>query len=208
VKKASPSKGVITKDFPYIEIARDYATAGAAAVSVLTEPDYFQGSNAYLAEIAKAIHIPTLRKDFIIDEYQIYEAKTLGASAILLICTLLDTDTLAEYIRLADTLGLSCLVETHAEMEVTSALSAGARVIGVNNRDLKTFKVDIQTTARLRQRIPADKFVVSESGIQSPEDIRFLQEQAVDAVLIGEAIMRSPDKKRYLDELRNAHKSA
>jgi indole-3-glycerol phosphate synthase len=204
VKKASPSKGVIAEDFPYVTIARDYAAAGAAAVSVLTEPDYFQGSDAYLAEIAAAVRVPALRKDFIVDEYQIYEAKTLGASAILLICALLDTAELIAYIGLADALGLSCLVETHAEAEVASALAAGARVIGVNNRDLQTFTVDIQTTARLRRHIPAGKLVVSESGIRSPEDIRFLRGHAVDAVLIGEAIMRSPDKKRYLDELRSA----
>ncbi|MDR1326107.1 MAG: indole-3-glycerol phosphate synthase TrpC [Treponema sp.] len=202
VKKASPSKGVIAEHFPYLNIARDYAEAGAAAVSVLTEPDFFQGSNDYLQDIAQALPLPTLRKDFIIDEYQIYEAKTLGAAAILLICALLDTATLARYIEIAGALGLACLVETHNAAEIAAALAAGARIIGVNNRDLKTFHVDIGTTARLRRLIPPDKLVVSESGIQTPKDIAALLEQGVDAALIGEALMRAADKKQYLAQLR------
>ena len=202
VKKASPSKGVIAENFPYLNIARDYAEAGAAAISVLTEPDFFQGSDDYLQAIAQALPLPTLRKDFIIDEYQIYEAKALGAAAILLICALLDTVTLARYIGLADALGLACLVETHNEAELASALAAGACIIGINNRDLKTFHVDIETTARLRRLIPADKLVVSESGIQTPQDIAALVEQGVDAALIGEAMMRAADKKHYLVQLR------
>jgi indole-3-glycerol phosphate synthase len=202
VKKASPSKGVIAEHFPYLDIARDYADAGAAAISVLTEPDFFQGNNDYLRDIARAVPLPTLRKDFIIDEYQVYEARTLGAAAILLICALLDTATLARYIGIADALGLACLVETHNEAEVASALAAGARIIGVNNRDLQTFHVDIGTTARLRRLIPAGKLVVSESGIQTPQDIAALLAQGVDAALIGEAMMRAADKKQYLAELR------
>ena len=205
VKKASPSKGVIAENFLYLNIARDYAEAGAAAISVLTEPDFFQGSDDYLQEIAQALPLPTLRKDFIIDEYQIYEAKALGAAAVLLICALLDTATLARYIGIADALGLACLVETHNEAELASALAAGARIIGINNRDLKTFHVDIGTTARLRRLIPADKLVVSESGIQTPQDIAALVEQGVDAALIGEAMMRAADKKQYLIQLRGVH---
>jgi indole-3-glycerol phosphate synthase len=202
VKKASPSKGVIAEHFPYLHIAHDYAEAGAAAISVLTEPDFFQGSDVYLQDIAQALPLPTLRKDFIIDEYQIYEAKTLEATAILLICALLDTATLTRYIGIADALGLACLVETHDEAELQSALEAGARIIGVNNRDLKTFHVDIGTTARLRRLIPAGRLVVSESGIQTPQDIAALLDQGIDAALIGEAMMRAPDKKRYLAQLR------
>jgi indole-3-glycerol phosphate synthase len=202
LKKASPSKGVIAHDFPYLSIARDYAEAGAAALSVLTEPDFFQGDNAYLRDITQAVPLPALRKDFIIDEYQIYEARVLGASAILLICALLETATLERYLGIANTLGLACLVETHNEAELASALAAGARIIGINNRDLKTFQVDLETTARLRPLVPPDKLVVSESGIQSRREVAALQEQGVDAALIGEALMRASDKKQYLAQLR------
>jgi indole-3-glycerol phosphate synthase len=200
VKKASPSKGLIARDFPYLHIAAEYEAAGAAAISVLTEPEFFLGSDAYLREIAALVRIPVLRKDFIIDEYQIYEAKLLGASAVLLICTLLDTRTLAAYITLAAGLGLSALVETHAEDEVKSAVEAGARIIGINNRDLSTFQVDLSTTGRLRQLIPEGILTVSESGIRGPEDIRALGH--IDAVLVGEALMRAADKKRSVAELR------
>jgi indole-3-glycerol phosphate synthase len=203
VKKASPSKGLIASDFPYLDIARDYEAAGAAAVSVLTEPEYFLGSDNYLREISAAVSIPVLRKDFIIDAYQIYEAKLLGAQALLLICALLDTKTLAAYIKLAHSLGLSALVETHSEDEVRSALDAGGRIIGINNRDLGTFKVDLNVTGRLRKLIPSGVITVSESGIRGPEDIRVLG-GTVDAVLIGETLMRAADKKQYLRELREA----
>jgi indole-3-glycerol phosphate synthase len=203
VKKASPSKGLIAADFPYLDIGRDYEAAGAAAVSVLTEPEYFLGSDDYLREIAAALSIPVLRKDFIIDTYQIYEAKLLGAQALLLICALLDTKTLAAYIKLAHSLGLSALVETHSEDEVRSALDAGGRIIGVNNRDLRTFKVDLGVTGRLRKLIPTGLITVSESGIRGPEDIRALG-GSVDAVLIGETLMRAVDKRQYLRELREA----
>jgi len=204
VKKASPSKGIIAADFPYLQIAREYEAAGAAAVSVLTEPDYFLGSDQYLREIAAAIAIPTLRKDFIIDPYQIYEAKVLGAQAVLLICALLDTETLGLYIKTAAELGLSSLVEIHHEAEAEQAVRAGARIIGINNRDLKTFKVDLAVSARLRALIPADILTVAESGITSPEDVRALSGLNLDAALVGESLMRAADKRRFLAELKRA----
>ncbi len=170
VKKASPSKGVIAEDFPYLEIAREYEAAGAAAISCLTEPKWFMGSDEYLREIAGAVSIPVLRKDFTICDYQIYEAKTLGASAVLLICALLDTDTIREYIKICDTLGMSALVEAHDEAEVDSALAAGARIIGVNNRNLKDFSVNVNNSSRYRQMIPSDVLFVSESGIKTHKD--------------------------------------
>lgn len=202
VKKASPSKGVIASDFPYLSIAKEYEQAGASAISCLTEPFYFQGSNTYLSEIAKEVSIPVLRKDFTVDPYMIYEAKYYGASAVLLICSLLDTETIREYLSLAHSLGLSALVEAHNEEEVRSALSAGAKIIGVNNRDLKTFTVDITNSIRLRSLVPDDIIFVSESGIRTSEDTKALYENKTNAVLIGEALMRSPDKKAQLDLLR------
>jgi indole-3-glycerol phosphate synthase len=201
VKKASPSKGIIVEDFPYRQIAREYEAAGAAAISVLTEPQFFQGSAAYLQEIARDVQIPCLRKDFIIDEYQIYEAKFLGASAVLLICALLNEKQLASFIALTESIGLSALVETHRESEVESAVKAGARIIGINNRDLQTFAVDLDVTRRLASQIPADIVKVSESGIHTPEDIKYIKDCGVDAVLIGESMMRARDKKQYLAEL-------
>jgi len=202
VKKASPSKGIIDPVFPYAEIAREYEKAGADAVSVLTEPEYFMGSDLYLREISELVNIPVLRKDFIIDEYQIYEAKLLGADAVLLICALLDTNILRKYIEICDMLGLSALVEAHDADEVESALRAGARVIGVNNRNLRTFEVDIQNCIRLRKLIPGNVIYVAESGIQTPEDVSLLKETGVDAVLIGETLMRSSDKKAMLEYLK------
>ncbi len=204
VKKASPSKGVIAADFPYLEIARDYAAAGAAAISVLTEPSRFLGSDQYLQEISDAVQTPTLRKDFLVDAYQIYEAKTLGASAILLICAILSDAQLSSYLELAHSLGLDALVEAHDATEVHRALQAGADIIGVNNRDLHTFEVDIHTSERLRDLVPPAILFVSESGIRTPEDIARLSACGVDAVLIGETFMRSPDKKAALDALRGA----
>lgn len=201
VKKASPSKGVIAEDFPYLEIAKEYEAAGAAAISCLTEPKWFMGSDKYLKEISNAVSIPVLRKDFTVCEYQIYEAKTLGASAVLLICALLDTDTIREYIKICDTLGMSALVEAHDEGEVNSALAAGARIIGVNNRNLKDFTVDVNNSNRYRQMIPDDVLFVSESGIKTHRDIEVLQKNHTDAVLIGETLMRSDDKKATLEEL-------
>ena len=202
IKKASPSKGVIDADFPYINIAGEYEAAGAAAISVLTEPFYFQGDNRFLREIAESASVPLLRKDFTVDSYMIYEAKILGASAVLLICALLDEETLAEYIGIAHELGLSALVETRDESEIKAALSAGARIIGVNNRDLRTFEVDISRSVRLRQIVPREVIFVSESGISSPDDITRLRENGTDAVLIGESIMRSADKKAAIAWLR------
>jgi len=199
VKKASPSKGVIAEDFPYIDIAREYEEAGAAAISVLTEPDFFLGSDLYLKEILKVVNIPILRKDFTIDPYQIYEAKIIGASAVLLICALLDTKTLAEYIEISDSLGLSAITETHDENEMKSALEAKARIIGVNNRDLKTFEVNIETSVKLRKLVPDNILFVSESGIRTREDI--LRLGRVNAVLIGETLMRSVDKKAKIKSL-------
>lgn len=202
VKKASPSKGIIAEDFPYLEIAREYEEAGAACISVLTEPEYFLGKNEYLAAIAEAVTIPVIRKDFTVDEYQIYQAKTIGASCVLLICALLDLDTLKKYMGICDSLGLSALVEAHDEKEIQMALDAGARIIGVNNRDLRTFEVDIHNSERLRRLVPENVLFVAESGIRTAEDIQVLREAKVNGVLIGETFMRSHDKKRMLSELR------
>ena len=202
IKKASPSKGIIAEDFPYLQIAKEYEAAGAAAISVLTEPFYFKGNDQYLKEIAKTVSIPLLRKDFTVDEYMIYEAKLIGADAVLLICSILDNETLAEYIRIAHDIGLSVVVETHDENEVEAALKAGARIIGVNNRDLKTFEVDIKLSERLKPLVPEDKIFISESGIKTPEDIMRLREIKADAVLIGETLMRSEDKVAKLKRLQ------
>ncbi len=201
VKKASPSKGIIAKEFPYLRIAKEYETAGASCISCLTEPKWFMGCDEYLKEIASAVSIPVLRKDFTVNSYQIYEAKTLGAKAVLLICALLDTDTIKEYISICDTLGISALVEAHNEDEVNSALKAGARIIGVNNRNLKDFSVDVNNSTRYRKMIPSDVVFVSESGINSHKDIEILLNNKTNAVLIGESFMRSKDKKKKLEEL-------
>lgn len=202
VKKASPSKGVIAKEFPYVSIANAYEKAGASAISVLTEPYYFLGDNQYLKEIKEAVTIPVLRKDFTVDEYMIYEAKTLGADAVLLICSILSEEELNEYIKIADSLGISALVEAHTQEEIAMAIRCNARVIGANNRDLKTFQVDIQTSIRLRSLVPNDILFVSESGMKTTQDIAALKENHVNAVLIGETLMRSENKKEMLDELR------
>ena len=201
VKKASPSKGIIAEDFPYVQIAKEYENAGASAISVLTEPQWFKGENRFLQEISESVNIPLLRKDFTVCEYQIYEAKVIGASAVLLICALLDTDTIREWIKLCDALGLSALVEAHTEEEVQSALDAGARIIGVNNRNLKDFTVDITTCTRLRSLVPKDILFVGESGIKTSEDIENLRKAEVNGVLIGVTLMRSDDKKQALAEL-------
>ena len=201
-KKASPSKGVIAPEFPYLEIAKEYEDAGADTISVLTEPKWFLGSDAYLREIASAVSIPCLRKDFTVDEYMIYEAELLGASAVLLICSILSEEQIREYLAVCDTLGLSALVEAHDEAEVDMALAAGARIIGVNNRNLKDFTVDTENSRRLRERIPDDILFVSESGVSGPEDVKRLAKIGADAGLVGEALMRTPDKKRTLLNLR------
>ena len=202
VKKASPSKGVIAEDFPYVQIARDYENAGASAISVLTEPKWFMGRDEYLTEISKAVSLPLLRKDFTVCEYQIYEAKVIGSAAVLLICSLLDTDTIAKWIRLCDSLGLSALVEAHTEQEIQSAIKAGARIIGVNNRNLRDFTVDINNCTRLRELVPRDILFVGESGIKTREDVAALEKSGVNAVLIGETLMKSNNKKQMLDYLR------
>lgn len=203
-KKASPSKGLIAPDFSYLKIAKEYETAGADCISVLTEPKWFLGSNEYLKEIASAVNIPCLRKDFTVDEYMIYEAKALGASAVLLICSILTEEDLREYLYLCDELGLSALVEAYDESEVRMAVKAGARIIGVNNRNLKDFSVDTDNSRRLRSLIPKDVLFVSESGVSTDEDMAKLREIGTDAVLIGETLMRATDKKAKLAELRGA----
>ena len=204
VKKASPSKGIIADDFPYLQIAREYEEAGADAVSVLTEPEFFKGNDKYLAEISCNVNIPVLRKDFTIDEYQIYEAKAIGADAVLLICSLLDARSIRAYISVCDELGLSALVEAHTKEEIDMALDAGARIIGVNNRNLKTFEVDLENSIRLRSYVPKDLCFVAESGIKTADDIKKLKAAGVNAVLVGESLMRSPDKKKALNQLRNS----
>lgn len=201
-KKASPSKGLIAPEFPYLSIAREYEAAGADAVSVLTEPKWFLGSDKYLKDIAEAVSIPCLRKDFTVDEYMIYEAKLLGASAVLLICSILSEEQIKEYIGICDGLGLSALVEAHDGEEVEIALRAGARMIGVNNRNLKDFSVDTENSRRLRQMILPEVLFVSESGVGSAEDVSRLRGIGADAVLIGETLMRAADKKAKLRELK------
>ena len=198
VKKASPSKGIIAEDFPYLDIAKEYEVAGAAAISVLTEPDFFKGDKKYLQEIASTVKIPVLRKDFIIDEYQIYQAKVWGASAILLICACLDVPTLTKFRGLADSLGLSSLVEAHDEHEVQMAIDCGACIIGVNNRNLKDFTVDVQNSVRLRNLVQDDVIFVSESGLETPEDIQVLRDNNIGVALMGETFMRSPNKVEKL----------
>ena len=207
VKKASPSKGIIAEKFPYLEIAREYEEAGASAISCLTEPEFFLGKDQYLKGIAGEVSIPVLRKDFVVDSYQIYEAKTLGASAVLLICSLLGEETLKEYLRITRDLGMTALTEAHDEEEIHQALRAGADVIGVNNRNLKNFTVDVKNSLRLRRYIPEGILFVAESGIHSPEDISRMREAGVDAVLIGEALMKSENKKKMLDWLKKGDTS-
>lgn len=201
VKKASPSKGLIAPDFPYLDIAKEYEQAGASAISCLTEPFYFQGADRYLQEIFQAVNIPVLRKDFTVDEYMLYQAKAFGASAVLLICAILDNSQLKAFGELAQELGLDALVEAHDQWEVDRALNLGAKIVGVNNRNLHDFTVDMGNSIRLRNMAPADTVFVSESGIKTAEDIRILYENQVDAVLIGETLMRSPDKKAALGVL-------
>lgn len=205
-KKASPSKGVIAEEFPYLTIAKEYEAAGADCISVLTEPKWFLGSNQYLKEIAEKVSIPCIRKDFTVDEYMIYEAKALGAAAVLLICSILSEEQLKKYMKLCDELGLSALVEAHDEEEVLMAVRAGARMIGVNNRNLKDFSVDTNNSQKLRQMVPEDIIFVSESGVKDAEDIRLLRECGTNAVLIGETLMRAPDKKVKLEELKGVSK--
>ena len=201
-KKASPSKGVIAEDFPYLQIAKDYEKAGADCISVLTEPKWFSGHDEYLKEIAENVSIPCIRKDFTVDEYMIYEAKILGAKAVLLICSILTGEQIKEYIKICDKLGISALVEAHDESEIKTAVQSGARIIGVNNRNLKDFTVDTGNSRRMRELVPADIIFVSESGVKTAEDIKLLREAGADAVLIGETLMRAEDKTAKLAELK------
>ena len=203
-KRASPSKGLIAPDFPYLEIAGDYEAAGAEAISVLTEPKWFLGSDDYLRQIASKVSVPCLRKDFTVDEYMLYQAKLLGASAALLICAILDGTQIADYIQVCDALGLSALVEAHDGAEVGAALRAGERLVGVNNRNLKDFSVDTDNSRRLRAMIPKGVLFVSESGVRDAADARAAREMGADAVLVGEALMRATDRRAKLAELRGA----
>lgn len=203
VKKASPSKGVIAEDFPYLEIAKEYEASGADAISCLTEPDRFKGSDEYLKAITKEVTIPVLRKDFTIDPYMIYQAKVMGASAVLLIAAILTDEELKSFYEIADTLGMSCLFEAHDEEELKRCLAAGARIVGVNNRNLKDFSVDINNSIRLRELVPENIIFVSESGIMAPEDVKALKENGTDAVLIGEMLMRSNSKTELIQTLKN-----
>ena len=202
IKKASPSKGVIVEDFPYTDIAQEYEKAGASAISVLTEPHFFKGNDKYLKDVADIVNIPVLRKDFIIDEYQIYQAKLIGADAVLLICAVLDESTLKNFINIATSLKLSCLVETHNEEEIKKALSCNAKIIGINNRDLKTFNVDINTSLKLRKLLPNDKILISESGIKIAQDIKMLKDAGFNGALIGESMMLSKNKEQFLLSLK------
>lgn len=201
-KKASPSKGVIAEDFPYLQIAQDYEKAGADCISVLTEPKWFLGSDDYLKEITQNVSIPCIRKDFTVDEYMIYEAKLLGAEAVLLICSILTGEQIRDYIKICDGLGISALVEAHDESEIRTAINAGSRIVGVNNRNLKDFTVDTGNSRRMRELVPEDIIFVSESGVKTADDIKLLRESGVDAVLIGETLMRADDKTAKLAELR------
>lgn len=202
VKKASPSKGIISENFDYLNIAKEYEVAGADCISVLTEPKWFLGSDEHLQKIASEVNVPCLRKDFTVSEYMIYEARILGASAVLLICSFLTKEQIGEYIRICDTLGISSLVEAHTEDEIKTAINTGARIIGVNNRNLKDFSVDIENSKRLRELVPNDVIYVSESGIKSPDDVKILSDYSIDAVLVGETLMRAEDKTAKLRELR------
>lgn len=202
IKKASPSKGILVEDFPYLDIAKEYEDAGAACISVLTEPEYFLGRDAYLEEIQRTVSVPILRKDFTLSEYQIYEAKALGAGAVLLIAALLEETQLKDFIKLARCLGLSALVEVHDGQETAGAIKAGAGIIGVNNRNLKDFTVDINNSIRLRSQVPEEIIFLAESGIKTPEDIQVLRENRIDGVLIGETLMKSRNKRECLEKLR------
>jgi len=201
-KKASPSKGIIAENFPYLDIAQEYEQAGADCISVLTEPSRFLGRDSYLKEITEKVSIPCLRKDFTVDEYMIYQARLLGASAVLLICSILDKLQIKEYINICDTLGLSALVEVHDENEIKTALQSGARIIGVNNRNLKDFSVDTENSRKLRELVPNDVIFVSESGVKTPEDVQKLRDIGANAVLIGETLMRAENKKDMLLKLK------
>ena len=204
VKKASPSKGVIAENFPYVDIAKEYERAGADCISCLTEPKYFLGSDKIFTDIRAEVQTPMLRKDFTVDEYQIYQAKVMGADAVLLICAILPTEIISRYLNICAELNLAAVVETHNADEIKSAITAGAEIIGVNNRNLKNFTVDFDNAARLRELIPAEKIYIAESGVKTIADISLLKKIGADAVLIGETLMKSNDKVKALKELRSA----
>ena len=204
VKKASPSKVIISENFPYLDIAKDYEKFGADCISCLTEPKYFLGSDKIFSEIRAEVSIPMLRKDFTVDAYQIYQAKYLGADAVLLICAILSAKELENFLQICEDLNLSALVETHDEVEIKTALSVGAKIIGVNNRNLKNFSVDFSNAAKLRELIPHDKIFVSESGVKNVDDIKILKKIGADAVLIGETLMRANDKQKILSDFKSA----
>ena len=201
-KKASPSKGIIAEHFPYLKIAQEYEQAGADCISVLTEPKYFLGDDSYLQEIAQAVSVPCLRKDFVVAPYMIYEARVLGAAAVLLICSLLTEKELAEYLAICDSLGMSALVEVHNTAEISMAIRAGARIIGVNNRNLSDFSVDMANSSRLRELVPPEILFVAESGIKTAAEVQTMREIGADAVLIGELLMRAENRSAMLAELR------
>lgn len=202
VKKASPSKGLIREDFNPLEIAREFCSANVQAISVLTEKKFFLGDDDYLVKIRQAFPIPVLRKDFIIDLWQVYQSRCLGADAILLIASVLSDDDLKKYQIVAGILGLQCLVEVHDRNELERALESGAKIIGINNRDLKTFEVNLKNTEKLMNYIPHDRAVVSESGIRNADDLKYIKSLGVDAVLIGETLMRAGSIREKLSELR------
>lgn len=201
IKKASPSRGLLCPDFNPVELAKTYAQSGAAAISVLTEVNHFQGSLDYLEAVREEVSIPLLRKDFIFDPYQVYESATYGADALLLIVAILSQEQLEELLALSRHLGLGCLVEVHNENDVEKALLSGAEIVGINNRDLSTFNVDINTTRRLRPLIPEGRIVVSESGINNRADIKKLKEWGVNAVLVGEALVTASNIPAKMEEL-------
>ena len=204
VKKASPSKGVIDPVFDYLAIARAYEAAGADCVSCLTEPKWFLGSDDIFRDIRGVISTPMLRKDFVVDEYQLYQAKVMGANCALLICAILDLSTLERYLGICADLGLAALTEAHDETEIAAAVAAGAKMIGVNNRNLKDFSVDLGNAQRLRERIPAGTLYVAESGVKTPADAAAMRAVGADAILMGEALMRAPDKAAALAAMRTA----
>ena len=202
IKKASPSKGLISPGFPYLKIAEAYEQAGADCISCLTEPEYFLGSDDIFREVREKVNLPMLRKDFTVCEYQLDQARVMGANAALLIVSLMDERTLAAYLEHCEELGIAALVETHDEEEIRTAVSAGAKIIGVNNRNLKDFSVDFGNAARLRDRIPPECIYVAESGVRTPEDVQRLRQIGADAALIGETLMRAEDPAETLKSLR------
>lgn len=204
VKKASPSKGLIDPVFDYKKTALEYEAAGADAISCLTEPKWFLGSDTVFTDIRALVETPMLRKDFVVDEYQLYQAKCMGANCVLLICAILDTETISRYLEICGDLGLAALVETHDEEEIRSAVSAGAGIIGVNNRNLKDFTVDLENSGKLRELIPKDRIYVAESGVKTPEDAAQLRAAGADAILVGEALMRAENKGAFLRAMKEA----